>query len=376
MPESTTCLNARGALQEIKTLKEAFDDAYNLTNVSSQEADGLRARTLGSSLEGKIDALKESMWLEEVERIFHLREQYDSQITLLKKMGVLETDELGEVVGGERQIHFIVGSDLKQYPLPSFKGIAKGMMEKKELLRIKAEQGFVKLLLVPFAVHVNVLIKELDVYLETYKYEQDGKLPSQNSTHVRNHLVRLGDLEQKLLYGPGALLKEGGRGGAVKKQILDDQNAHIDWSRGWQCLLVQATPDGKGIGQIPQAGQGIIRGKKNPRRDIEAGKSSAEYVLDMVRSNEDMNPSYYGEVGMTVESWIVASMTHLQETGQLMDCWNKGAGCFAHLTGAYVSEHDSFCGACWDGNGYKAGFTAGSSGDKDSASGVRMAVRI
>src|SRR3989339_1048233 len=83
--------------------------------------------------------------LEYTEKYYHLKEQYDSQVELLEQVGILKEGAL-------------LGIDGKKYPIPTLEQIASRLFERHEELSTKHEQGFTKLLLVPFGMSLDVLI--------------------------------------------------------------------------------------------------------------------------------------------------------------------------------------------------------------------------
>ena len=86
----------------------------------------------------------------EAERLLDLRHQYDSQTALLKKTGLVESRKEIDHSGIEREVLFMRGINGKKYPMPSYREIAWRILGKKELFETKTDQGFTKLLLVPF----------------------------------------------------------------------------------------------------------------------------------------------------------------------------------------------------------------------------------
>lgn len=378
MSESVACINATSALLEIRTLKVSFEQAYDAAIVSEDEANMQRAQAMKIALETKITALNEVVWSAEVERVFDLRKQYESQRSLLKKADILKTKTVRNVTRGEYELDFILGDDLKEYPLPSYRDIVRGMMEKKELHRLKADQGFTKLLIVPFAMDLMKIIDRFESYLKARSQDKKNHFDLNLEDPIEIDLRYRGSAEDaymdELVYHPKNMEADG-RGGSTKKQILETQYSQNDWHQGFEFIFVQNDVVGESIRSIPWLGEGSSKAVTNGRADIGAGKSADEYVSDMVVTQTDPHSAYFGESGMTLEAWITGFMTQLEERGMPLDALSAG-DCTVRLTGAYFTRNDQFICAYWDGDEAKAKIVSESSNNKDSVSGARMVVRI
>lgn len=375
MSESVVCLNARAALDEIAALKQLFERAYDTAKISGDENDVLRAKEERAILEKKIRALKEDIWRVESEDVFALSKQYDSQTAFLKKMGVLQRGVVKNDSGGEREFCYINGVDKKEYLIPSLENVRSAMMENKELLMMKGKQGFTKLLVVPFAMDLTVLIDRFESYLKARNQDKQNHFDLNREDPIEIDLSNSMDaFLDELVYHPKNM-EAGGRGGDTKEQILETQNSRGDWHRGFEFIFVQKEDDSECIRSIPHQGKGTPTGKNHGRADVEAGKDANEYVLEMVASQTDPDSPYFRESGMTLEAWIIAFMTQLEETGTTLDTLDA-IGSAARLAGAYSPRNDMFICAYWDGDEAKAKIVSESSNNKDSVSGTRMVVRI
>src|SRR3989339_1211158 len=94
--------------------------------------------------------------IEYAEEHYHLCEQYDSQVSLLEQVGILKEGA-------------ITGIDGKIYPIPTLEQIAMRLFERRETLRTKHDQGFTKLLLVPFGMSLDTLRETFKQFLLKYK---------------------------------------------------------------------------------------------------------------------------------------------------------------------------------------------------------------
>src|SRR3989339_2069776 len=107
----------------------------------------------GEPKKEEIDLVKA---IEYAKEHYHLREQYDSQVELLEEVGILKEG-------------VILGIDGHEYPVPTLEQIASRLFERRETLKTKHDQGFTKLLLVPFGMSLDSLQETIKQFLLKYK---------------------------------------------------------------------------------------------------------------------------------------------------------------------------------------------------------------
>src|SRR3989339_2020033 len=178
-----TCKLSTSDLERLALLLERFE--YLLKNREPKKEDYTEA-------------------LEYAEEFYHLREQYDFQVKFLEQVGILEGDA-------------IVGIDGKTYPIPTLEQIASRLFEHRETLETKRDQGFTKLLLVPFGMSLRDLIGTFSFFASLYsEAHPDFKLD-------RYKVIKLYGVWNtdhfQLSYFPK--LEEKHRG-YFKREILDD----------------------------------------------------------------------------------------------------------------------------------------------------------
>ncbi|HBK34375.1 TPA: hypothetical protein DDZ06_05170 [Candidatus Uhrbacteria bacterium] len=276
--------------------------------------------------------------LEYGEKYYHLEKQYTAQVTLLEKSGILKEGA-------------ILGIDDKKYPIPTLEQIAIRLFERRETLETKHDQGFTKLLLVPFGMSLDTLRETLKQFLLDYKQKNSSFDLSTNIplwTLGEYQGADIGD-SPKLVYHSQSFANEG-HGGKTKTEILGGQEtpgqARSDNGRmgdngwkGWTVHLFQPSNpkdlNSKGFASIPRKGQGILQGDLTPRPPFETDKFSAEYLSLLQSSKDNLDSPYFQESGMTPEDWIMAFMTHLTETGNPMDDWRTHKEGIPYLIGAF-----------------------------------------
>lgn len=267
---------------------------------------------------------------ERLEITYNLTEQYEKETQSLRDRGLLETNAEG--------VEFIRGIDGLEYPLPSLETIVTRLLEQKETLDIKAEQGFTKLILVPFATKLDRQIDSLGKFLISFKkkhpdFDLNEKEPVWNWDEYNG-----ADSNGKLVYCVKEFSKDQAKHqGLTKKQIIEAQRTAADPLAGWRIELLQSDRKTRGIRGIPRAGEGRVDGKTHPRPEIEAGQSSDEYLASQLS----------GESGMTPEDWISAFIYHLQETGKPLDDYQNGEDSLAFLTGAWFKNSGVVPDAYW-----------------------------
>ena len=269
--------------------------------------------------------------LELVERL-RLREQYLAQVKVLDRSGLLEsfpaTDdhplpELG-----------IIGVDGEQYSLPSYEDILERLKdpEARAMIEKKYEQGFTKMLLVPFALPLQKIIQKYKQTLLEIDARPNGlkatdgtrlELNREDPIYIWDKLTQCDNPatpeDQQLEYqvqNYDGQTKEA-RGGKYKSELLNSnpQNA-------WQVLLIEDNPD------LPAEGRGeTISGRKQ----IEANKTPKEY-LKLLQTQEQ----YQNEQGLTPEAALIDWLASLQETQTVRDNY-QGSGKINWLVGSRLS---------------------------------------
>lgn len=358
MSESGACLNAKLCLREVFPLKEAFNRAYDAALISRDISDIKAAHHQKRLLEEKVRELKEMVWPVE------LRKQYDGQLKVLNCLNILKTKKEKDANGNDQEIVYMHGIDGWEHPLPSFQEIFKHITEKQAFFSKKMEQGFTKLLLVPFGMSSGLIVDQLRAYIATYRLSIDKEVVNGRSIPVWDTCKSDDDVTGERLYQPYRQTSgEAIFGGYTKKHILDVQRKRKDWHDGWRVLFVQADPEGNGIA---------------------SGESALTYFSDMVAENAKPNSPRYGEEGLTVEDWVIAFVTQLERTGVPLDDVVVGdtmATAMTHLTGSFapVANNNNdigFFAAGWDESECHAMIGGIDIALKEPSIGIRTAVSV
>ena len=298
-----------------------------------------------------------------------LKEQYLSQVKVLYQSGILEnflpdpeqgrfTPELG-----------IIGIEGKQYIMPSYEDVLDRLKdpEKRKLLETKAEQGFTKLLLVPFAMPLSVLIQRYkEILLKTNKEtgikSTNGttlELDTNNPLYVWEGFSQCDNpdtpKDKQIEYGVKTYdgqTKED-RGGKYKSELLKDHE------NAWQLLLIEDLPD------LPAEGRGqTISGRKQ----LEANQSPQDY-LRLLQTQEQ----YQGESGLTPEANLALYLDGLTRNQTALDDW-EGTGKANFLVGNYLSG--SVPGFYWGRGNRRPDLGGDRPDDRDGGGGCRPSARF
>ena len=338
--------------------------------------------------------------IEYAEEFYHLKKQYDLQVELLTEVGILENGT-------------ILGIDGKRYSIPTLEQITVRLFERRETLKTKYDQGFTKLLLVPFGMSLDALQETFKQFLLSYKqnnptFDFDTNEPLWIGEGYQG--ADTGD-SPKLVYYPQSFTKES-HGGKTKMEIFKEQTGRR-WTPtsvgvaggsgvgmagesgagtpGWTIHLLQPSDPtdshSLGFALIPREGQGTPQGDLTPRPPfrergdrppLETNKTPMEYLSLLQFSQEDENSPYHNESGLTPENWIMAFMTHLSETGKLLDdVWNPAnTESYCYLTGAFFPFSTFVSGACWNRGDRKVDLDGSRSRAQNGSIGVRTSVMI
>ncbi len=383
---SPVCINLRTSLDSIRALKSEFDAAYETAVSSDTAEERQKAQNLKHALEIRTRELQQEVNVLETERVYDLRAQYESQVTLLKRTGLIETKTHTDETGREQEVSFMRDIHGQEYPVPSYETLVERLAEKKELLHSKADQGFTKFLLVPFGMSLDQMFEKFRAYLLDYKKahpefgRKDPRIPDKSDQPDWDPLwvwkqgYTGADVNGTLVYDPQLFDKEH-HNGLTKTQILDQQKANEDPTVGWRILFLQRGMEGKGFNEIPRQNKGGIQGKQVPRADLEAGKSANEYLAGQLRTSQDSTSPYHGESGMTPEEWVIMFMSHLQEIGRPLDDYGNNTDSMAFLTGAYFTASGFVPRVCSDRDDQQAVLGRNVLDVVYEGVGVRVAVR-
>ena len=375
MPSSQACLNARSLLEKIRPLKQEFELAFDRAVLSGKEDDVEKAKSLKQQLEAEMKALQETLAIVEAERLFDLKKQYEDQLDLLKSSGLVETRKETDPSGVEKESYFITGIDEKEYPMPSYLTVLERLVEQKELFETKADQGFKKLVLVPFGMSLDLMIEKFKQFLLKYKQAKPAfDIDVDKPLYTWSHYLGA-DQNSTLVYDPQQF-NPTDNGGKTKAEILTQMETTDDAAAGYRILLLQGNYNSQGFRSIPKRERGLVEGTNIPRADIEAGNTAIEYLASQASNRLNPQSPYAGEYGMSPEEWIILFMQHLKETGEPLDNFLNEVDSATYLTGAYFTASDGVPDAYWSRGGRRANLSGSHPGDQDGNVGVRAAVRV
>ncbi|HBK33729.1 TPA: hypothetical protein DEP34_01430 [Candidatus Uhrbacteria bacterium] len=316
--------------------------------------------------------------LEYAHERYRLQEQYDAQVELLKQAGILHpkqeqpperaqrlsslfrslvsfgkkqrTDVTLDVEAGETPC--ITGMDGKEYPVPTMEQIAEQLYRDREKFSAESDQGFRKILLVPFGMSLQTLLGTFENFLLSFQRSHPDF-----GTHTDSFLYGQSDklfggadggMFPKLVYYP-RFFDGKKHGGKTKAQILKEQATSASSFPGWHILLFQpSSAEGqdqdfpKGIALVPR------REKKSDSFKIEEGVR--DYLAPIRAASLDPHSPHFFKPGLTVEDWLIAFMTHLKETEEPMDNSLDDDGSVASLPGAFFPSLALAPFALWYGD--------------------------
>lgn len=326
--------------QQLEADKARFDEAMKVQNVAE-------AKRLQQVLDAQIATLSEK--LNPLERKLELKKQYEAQVGILQKTGLIEKLSTGNF--GLR------GIDGQEHPLPTYQEVSQRSREKKELLGRKSEQGFRKMLIVPEGRSIAELKQAYEQVL--LNHDQAGTLLDTTGNQLKldrqtpvwqSDSYQNADIDGQLVYGPQEFSQN--HQGQTKKERLAQNQA-------FRIIFIEDLPD------LPAAGQGNdISG----RAQIEANQQPNEYL------KKPQEEQYQGENGLTPESWLTYAITSLEEKNQQIDDY-QGQGKACYLTGAYFTSGGVPIGY-WGRGGSRAFLNRSGPDSHDSGGGFRPSVEI
>lgn len=289
-----------------------------------------------------------------------IQEQLVKQVAILQSVGILE------ILENEKSL-CILGIDNKKYNVPTLEEILQRIEDKKELVRKKMEQGFTKIIIVPFACSLEKIIKKYEETLINHSNNDKLLATKENTSDIDNKLeldikhpintwneYKDGDIKNNFIYFPKKYDKEN-HGGKTKLELLaNPKNA-------WQIFLIENMPN------IPS----FENAKKiNHRKQIETNKTPKEY-MEMLQSQK----IYEGEEGLTPEADLIYAITYLEETNQVINDW-QGKGNLSYELGAFFISSNSVPCLGWDQDFNRVDLWKFSVDNRDPHTGVRVGIKI
>jgi hypothetical protein len=306
--------------------------------------------------------------MKEIKRIFNpepipsleAEKQYQSQIEIFTGLGILKKLESGQMG--------IIDINGKEQPIPTLEEINQRIEAKQEILEKKQEQGFTKLLIVPFGMKLDDL---REIYKkQILKHHKEGKLLATKEKEAdRDEPLGLdesqslwtweeyekADINNNLVYYPEQLDKDNHKG-KTKKELL---NESVD--NAWNIILIEDMPN------IPAEGKGKTKAE---RKQFEANQTPREY-LKTIQSD----PQYQHEQGMTPEDQLIYSIIHLEQTNQVIDDY-QGKGKISYQIGAFFPSSVDAPSASWLRGSRQAALGRVIADDRGDNIGFRPAVKV
>jgi hypothetical protein len=263
----------------------------------------------------------------QTKQFFSIDTEYDDCYGALIRTGILMTLPKSKSIG-------IIGIDGNEYPIPTKEQVEFLFDQNKELISKKVPQGFDRLVLVPLAMHLTLLLENLQMAI--IKHSTERKIfQTRNSASDLLKPVRVNTekqvwmwetLKQKIdseaiVYFPQEYSDN--HNGYTKLETI--KNESICAIPGWTVGLVESLPF------MPQQGRGKILGG---RRQLEIGSSPHEY-LHTLRTD-----SYHRETGKTLEDFITEFLIHLETTDEVSNdrTDNNSLWCLGQYTKTKYAE--------------------------------------
>ncbi len=311
---------------------------------------------MAAEAHSKIDTLSRDSVKPILERL--IERQYTSQIQSLQEIGFLEP-----LVPQKKKGFTIFKSKEPEETTPeklgatdilgTFREVPTEEAIKNHFLSIpnikqKIDQGFTRLLIVPFGTSLDTLRSKTGELIK--KHKKENKLLAEDGTELELDTTtplwawdgyNNADKSGKLVYYPEQFNKEN-HNGTTKTELLSSTPSNQANSStpntnpfpGYHILLIQEDT------QIPREGKGTA---KAGRDKIEAGKSPNDY-LELLRTD----PNYSKELGLTPEDWLTLFATNLNQKNKVINDWQSNKDSINYLVGSYFPDSDDVPNACWD----------------------------
>lgn len=347
MSYQISCRDAQDHLKQVKALEQELnrylEHAQNPTTPADVATENIqKAREIRKNLDREVIFLNENANL--FEQLINLREQYESQMNVLETAKILEEREInGEKVKG------IVDIEGNFHQVPTHYEVVERLREQKELIKKKCTQGFGLLRLVPFGIPLSVLKESYARLLKEYYVESAYRTPDRDKTKVWGYTknrrkrervplvinklfpitdfiqIEDGDKRGSIVYHPKQFKKQN-HAGQTKGEILYQRR--YEQKNAWDVLLLENQLT------IPQKG---FANDINGRRQVATEHDPNQYLHQL-----QTNPMYQGEVGITLEDWLIHAITQLINKNEVIDNVEGDGSASYNLGTYYPSPHDDF----------------------------------
>ena len=286
----------------------------------------------------------------------HLIEKgYTSQIKSLQEINFLETkdNKLG-----------LTAIDNNFYEVPTEEAIKNHFLSIPNIKQ-KIDQGFTRLLIVPFGSSLDSLREKTSNLILKHKKEnnllaEDGsnlELNEEEPLYAFNDYINA-DKSGELLYFLERVGAENDYG-KTKKDILFESSSASPFP-GYTILLIQENLS------IPREGKGMVQAGRD---QLEAGKSPDDYV-DLLKAN----PVYSEERGMTPEDWLTLFATNLNQKNKVINRAALATDSSIYLFGCCFRQTADVPYVGWYSDGRQASMDVGSSTFPEKNVGLSLAV--
>ena len=297
---------------------------------------------MAAEARAKIDSLSRDSVGPILERL--IEKGYASQIKSLKEIGFLEREPQKKKKG----FTFFKSKESKESPsekigftdiIGTFREVPSEEAIKNHFLAIpnikqKIDQGFTRLLIVPFGSSLDSLREKMGELIKRHKKE--NKLLAEDGTELELDVAKpifvwegydTEESTESLVYYP-ELFDSKNHNGKTKRELLSSSKFP-----GYNILLIQDDT------RIPRQKKGT---SKSGRAQLEARKSPNDY-LELLKSD----PSYANEHGLTPEDWFTLFATNLNQKNKVINDWEPNEDSANILVGSYFSESGGIPNARW-----------------------------
>lgn len=368
MPPNTETIQQE--LQQLKINKKRFLSKHGNTIRDDYEPTDPELREAQRAL-ASLGRERDKIWPFKEFPQQQLKEQYQFQKEAFQSIGLLK--ELSPHTFGLFSEETIDG---QSYPFPSFEEIRRTMIKNKDILSIKINQEFNRLLIVPIALKLPVFQDKIGSFIKTKQSQRQllgTKTPrsaefielglnNDSPIYIHEDIIN-GEQSGALLYYVEQFNKPPYRG-FTKQELMT--TLALSPFPGYEVLLLP--PDM----YLPKEGEGEPIGGRKP---LENGDTSKNYLKTI--TDPDPDSPYSHELGLTLEADLTDFSLYLANTNHVKYDLNDYNG--VNLIGSYLKTthvSGSVLGVSWNRDGGRLYVGRGFPGDRDAGWGCLSAVRV
>ena len=315
---------------------------------------------MAHKLQELCEKVEKELEIVDMERLFHVKENYEAQTNHYRELGWLEEED------GKEGIRDKEGSF---YPMPTVQEIFEELNKKAALLQYKEKQSFKRFLLVPFGLSYIEMYKKLGE--EYIRYREDPDLELYRTDKAKTRIMQDTDYgsfpdvmeEEDLLY----YKEQQEKSELIKSQRFPAWEIHILPEK----MTLAREGKGETTGYRPEIEANMKFGDYAKLVNGEIDRSDGKPIRDA-----EGQLVYRGESGLTPESEIALAFVQLRENNQVLHDYYENPNDAACVLSGCLTKSGDIPYSCFNPDYDLVFMYGGIPDDQDEDHGSCVSVKV